>query len=79
MKIEFISSSEKWSENHDYRNFYKVMINDKVFMNFHDGEPEDSNLCRDFSDVYKIGELIELISKTAKSNEEITITDKEID
>ena len=77
MKIEFISSSESWSDEHDYRQFFNVIINGERFISCYDDEPEDSNLCRSFSDVFRIPALVKKIIEAMKNGEEIIIEEKE--
>lgn len=54
-----ISSSEEFSEKHDYRSMLTIEIDGKRAFRFLDGEPEDANLGRDFNDVYTIVEAME--------------------
>lgn len=59
----------------DYRQHYaiEVTVGDTITtLDFHDGEPEDNNLCRNFSNVYAIPELIELAYKAGLAGEELT-------
>jgi hypothetical protein len=77
MKIEFITSSESWSEEHDYRQFFRVIIDGERFISCHDDEPEDSNLRRSFSDVFRIPALVKKITEAMKTGEEIIIEEKE--
>lgn len=48
------------SENpEDYRSAVCLNLEGSNEISFMDGEPEDANLNRDFSDVYQIAEMIE--------------------
>lgn len=76
MTIEFISASDTWREEHDYREFFTVIIDGKDFMDFYDDEPEDSNLCRSFSDVFRIPALVHKVIEAVKAGEEIVIKEK---
>lgn len=77
MKITFISSSDTWEEDHDYRQFFKVNIDDLPVLDFCDGEPEDATLSRDFSDVFCIPAVIERVVATVKAGEEIVIENRQ--
>ena len=44
MTVKEVSGSEVFSENHDYRGYYRIDINGKKKMRFLDGEPEDAIL-----------------------------------
>ena len=50
----------QYSENpQDYRSAVSLNLEGTNEISFMDGEPEDANLSRDFSDVYQIAEMIE--------------------
>ena len=59
MKITIKSRSDKNYEECDYRNAIEISIDGKRVFEVADGEPEDSNLSRDFNDCWKIPELLE--------------------
>lgn len=79
MKITIETYSEKACEERDYRGKFVLKIDDKKFMSFYDGEPEDANLGRDFSDVFSIPELIQRVYAAGKSGEPLEIEDVETD
>lgn len=54
----------------DYRSAVVISFGDKS-LSFYDGEPEDANLSRDFSDIYHISSLIDLAYEAGKKGEEI--------
>ena len=54
MKVEVFNRSEKSVAECDYRGAVEINIDGKEAFSFFDGEPEDANLSRDFSDVYSI-------------------------
>ena len=72
MKVTTISLTEKAVEERDYRDICAIEIDDKKVFRVSDGEPEDSNLSRDFSDVYSIPELMQKAYDAGKNGEEIT-------
>ena len=73
MKVEFISRSEEEVENYNYRNAVKILVDGKSKAKFYDGEPEDANLMRDFSDVFSIPSLMEMAYEAGKNGEEFEI------
>ena len=79
MKVSTISLTEEAVERRDYRDMYVIEINDKKVFSVSDGEPEDSNLRRDFSDVYSIPELMQKAYDAGKRGEEITFEQIEVD
>lgn len=79
MKIEIINRSEKAIEECDYRGAVEFNIDGKREAGFADGEPEDSNLCRDFSDVYSIPGLMRKAWEAGKAGEQFEVTTSESD
>lgn len=79
MKLEVLSLTEKALAERDYRNVMQININGKKAFRVMDGEPEDSNLSRDFSDCWSIPKLIERVYNAGKKNEELTIENKEVE
>lgn len=59
MKVKVISLTEEAIEERDYREAVVIEIDGEKVFEVRNGEPEDSNLSRDFSDVWKIPELME--------------------
>ena len=57
----------------------QININGEKAFRVMDGEPEDSNLSRDFSDCLIISNLMERAYKAGKKNEELTIEHKEVE
>jgi len=55
MKIKIITQIDK----EDYYNAMQIIIDDEEVFHVYDGEPEDSNLSRNFNDVYKIPDLLQ--------------------
>ena len=79
MKIEFVNRSQKAIENSDYRNAVEIYIDDKIAFSVGDGEPEDSNLSRDFSDVFSIPNLMRRAWEAGKRGEKFEYTEREDD
>ena len=68
------------NEEDDYKTFYKLELKtDEGILVFtvHDGEPEDSNLSRDFNDVYDLPLLLNYAFKAGKNNEVMELVEKE--
>ena len=79
MKVEEIVSSEKFSEDNDYRSFIQIKIDGKRAFSFTDGEPEDANLGRDFSDCFDIVSAIRNAYIAGKNGEELELSEKQSD
>jgi len=73
MKIKQTTSSDKFSEDNDYRNFLHIEINGEKKFHFLDGEPEDNNLSRDFSDCYDIVSALKLAFEAGKNGETLEV------
>ena len=78
-KVEIISLTEEGQERRDYGNALEIRFNGSRVFSVYDGEPEDSNLCRDFNDCWKIPDLIEKAYKAGLAGEELEITSSEVD
>jgi len=79
MKIKETVSSEKFQENNDYRCFLEIEVDGKKECGFSDGEPEDANLNRDYSDCYNIVSLMKRAHEAGKNGEELIIEEIESD
>ena len=51
----------------------------EAHLRFEDGEPEDNNMSRNFSDIFAIKDLIKIAYNAGKNGEELEIIEKEID
>ncbi len=61
----------------DYRHYLTILVDGKQLFDAWDGEPEDSNLSRDFNACYSIPDLMELAYEAGKRGEEFTIKNVE--
>lgn len=77
MKVTVITRSEQEVENCDYRNALQIKISDDQVLSFSDGEPEDGNLCRDFSGVYSIPAFLKLAYEAGRNGEDFEIEEVE--
>lgn len=68
MNIKVITNHDE-----DYRSGLEIKVNDKEIFSVSDGEPEDSNLNRDFNDCYKIPELMKMAYEAGKAGEEFIV------
>lgn len=77
MQIKVISLTEEEIEKRDYRNEVIIKIDDEKVFEVRDGEPEDSNLFRDFSDVWKVPSLMQRAYDAGKKGEPLGIVYEE--
>lgn len=70
MKIEFVTRTEELIEESDCRDAIIIKINDTKVFEVSDGESEDATLARDFSDCYKIGDLLEIAYNAGRNGYE---------
>jgi len=79
MKITTISLTDQGLEDNDYRDAYKITVDDWPVATFCDGEGEDNTLGRNFSDVYSIPELLKRAYEAGKNGEPFEIISAEVD
>jgi len=79
MKVTTKGLTEKGCEDFDYRGCLMIEVDGKKMFSFLDGEPEDANLGRDFSDVYGIAAAMELAYNAGVKGEGFSIEDIEVD
>lgn len=79
VKIDLITRSFEECKKCDFRSAVVIEINSKEEFKVSDGEPEDSNIGRDFSDVMKIPHLMELAYNAGKNGEEFSVDRSESD
>ncbi len=65
--------------NDEWRQFYDVDVDGKRVFSVGDGEPEDSNLSRDFRDVHKLPDLMRMAYEAGQRGEELTFEQEEVD
>ena len=63
----------------DYRTQLEILIDGETAFDVADGEPEDSNLSRDFNSCYKIPELMRKAYEAGKNGETFEIEETEED
>ena len=74
MEIRVLSFSKEQLEARDYSNGIEIYINEKKVFDAFDGEPEDSNLSRDFSDCWGVPDLLKLAYDAGINGEEFIIS-----
>ena len=79
MKIRIETPTERLAIDRDYSYFIDIFIDEKQVFAVHDGEPEDNNLSRNFSDCWNIHKLIKKAFEAGKNNEELEIEEIQID
>ena len=79
MKVEIYSLTKDEFERRDYCNALQIKINGKDEFEVYDGEPEDNNLSRNFSDCFSIEKLMELVYQAGINGEDYTVDYLEVD
>ena len=79
MKVTVKSLTDKGQERRNYRNIMGIEIDGKYKFRVYDGEPEDSNLSRDFNDCWGIPNLMKEAYEAGKKGEEFIIEEIELD
>ena len=77
--MKIVVNSYELGDEYETRHGFEIQaVSDKTeevlaSASFLDGEPEDSNLSRDFNDVYNIENLMLLAYEAGKAGEELTV------
>lgn len=79
MNVHETFLTEDAMKERDYRNAYAISINGEMLVEFWDGEPEDANLARDFSDCFSIVDLMRRAYEAGKNGEDFIETSSEED
>lgn len=79
MQVTVLSFSNKLLKQENYRNGYAIKTDKNVNLKFIEGEPEDASISRDYNDVFKITDLIEVAYQAGMNKEKIEIIYKETD
>lgn len=72
--FNFINRDEEFLDEYDYNEFLRITKDDENIFEVYDGEPEDSNLSRNFNDCFNISTLMELCYKLGKDGTEVDFT-----
>lgn len=73
LKVQYAENSQ------DYRSAVSLNLEGSNEISFMDGEPEDANLSRDFSDVYQIAEMIEYANQLGLDGVKIITETEDVD
>ena len=74
-----MSLTDKGRERRDWRDMLTIEVDGKTVFDVWDGEPEDANLRRDFSDCVKIPELMEMAYAAGKAGESFIVEKVKLD
>lgn len=73
MKIKVISLTEEVLEKREYQDVVAIEVDGERKFRVCDGEPEDNNLSRNFSDVTYIPNLMKMAYEAGKKGEKLEI------
>jgi hypothetical protein len=79
MKVEVYNLTQEAQERRDYCDYLEIKIDNKRVFSVHDGEREDNNLCRNFSDCYSIPDLLKRAYEAGRNGEEFSVSYFEVD
>lgn len=79
MKVVVFTRAEEFLDDYDYRSFVRVEVDGEVVFSVSDGEPEDSNLGRDFSDCFNVDDLMVLAYTAGRQGETLDISYEEVE
>ena len=74
MKILERCLNEESLEERDCQDILRIYVNNRRVFSVHDGEPEDSNLSRDFNDCYGIVDMMKSAFNAGAAGEQLEIT-----
>lgn len=77
MKITITTRGEDLRAEYDYRQRYQVKFDDEVVFDVSDGEPEDSNLSRDFNDVFGLPKIFGMLVARTGTKEDVEVVQVE--
>ena len=79
MKVKIEKPSEQLLIDRDCRYFLNIFINEEMIFSVYDGESEDNNLSRNFSDCWGIAKLLKKAFEAGKNNESLEIEEIQIE
>ena len=79
MKVTVRTFTKEVLEDNDYSNALEIKIDGKSEFKAHDGEIEDNNLCRNFSDCFNIPELMMKAYEAGKNGEKFEVVTEEVE
>ena len=78
MIITQVSLTEEEMERRDYRDAITIKINGSIALQFHDGEPEDNTMGRNFNDIYSIINVLKQAHAAGVAGESLTVVLEEV-
>lgn len=79
MEVTIITLSDEGLEARDWRDTYAIKFDGKTVFSVGDGEPEDNNISRNFSDIYSIPKLLQEVYEAGRRNEQVTFNKMQVD
>jgi hypothetical protein len=79
MRVVVGNRSEKNMEEWDYCDRMTITIDGKKVFDVSDGEPEDSNLSRDFNDCRNIPDMLKMAYKAGAKGESLEVVNEDLD
>jgi len=76
MKVTF--KTNNGTEDNDWMASYEILINGKSVFLVHDGEPEDNNLSRNFSGIYSLAAILNVIHIAGLNGEVLEYIEEEL-
>lgn len=77
IKVVTTTRSEALMEEYDYRDNIEITVDGAIKFGVHDGEPEDNNMGRNFSDCYAISALMQNMYELGKAGVQVEFEDVE--
>ena len=62
----------------DYREAYRISLNEEKEMEFIDGEPEDNTLARNFCDIYNIVDFFKLVYAAGQNGDCLVFDNQDV-
>lgn len=79
MKVTVRTLTEEALKDNEYSNALEIKINGKSEFKAHDGEIEDNNLCRNFSDCFKVPKLMKMAYEAGKNGEKFEMVNEDVE
>lgn len=77
MIVEMTTRAEEFLDEYDYRDFVNIKVDGATVFDVHDGEPEDNNLGRNFSDCLDVTSLMKWAWQAGKDGDTFEIINRE--
>lgn len=77
MKVNVITRSEEAYIECDYRQAIEITVDGNCVFSAYDGEPEDNNLSRNFSDCFSIQDMLKMAFDAGSRGESFELVETE--